>query len=214
MYHIVYRTTNTANNHEYIGVHSTNNVNDGYYGSGRALKEAVREYGYESFTTEHIFFAFSREDALFVENMLVNDVYVAREDTYNIIQGGHTTNFGGMSFWSGKSRSEDTKRKISMSKKGQMTGEKNPRGMLGKKQSAEFKEMKRKAWEDDNNPNKGKDMSGSNNPAHKQNYLTPKGLFVSLAEASTANECSPQTVLNRCNSDKERWNEWKIQKIK
>ena len=36
-YHFVYQTTNTINNKIYIGIHSTNDINDGYQGSGLHL---------------------------------------------------------------------------------------------------------------------------------------------------------------------------------
>ena len=40
-YHFVYITTNTINNKKYIGVHNTNDINDGYIGSGKLLQKAV-----------------------------------------------------------------------------------------------------------------------------------------------------------------------------
>lgn len=49
MNHLVYQTTNKLNNKIYIGVHSTKNINDGYLGSGTALKKAVKKYGKQNF---------------------------------------------------------------------------------------------------------------------------------------------------------------------
>ena len=40
-YYIVYKITNLLNDKSYLGVHSTNDLNDGYLGSGRQIKEAI-----------------------------------------------------------------------------------------------------------------------------------------------------------------------------
>lgn len=48
-YHVVYKTTNTLNNKIYVGLHSTNNINDNYIGSGYVLKDAIKKYGKSKF---------------------------------------------------------------------------------------------------------------------------------------------------------------------
>ena len=48
-YYMVYKTTNLVNNKYYIGVHATNDLNDGYFGSGKNLKQAIKKYGKEHF---------------------------------------------------------------------------------------------------------------------------------------------------------------------
>ena len=39
-YHYFYKIENIINGFYYYGIHSTNNLNDGYMGSGRKLKRA------------------------------------------------------------------------------------------------------------------------------------------------------------------------------
>lgn len=47
MKYIIYKTTCLVNNMKYIGWHSTNNLNDGYLGSGKYLLRAIDKYGKE-----------------------------------------------------------------------------------------------------------------------------------------------------------------------
>jgi group I intron endonuclease len=51
-YHFIYKTTSLIDGRYYIGMHSTNNLTDGYLGSGTQLMRAVRKYGKENFVME------------------------------------------------------------------------------------------------------------------------------------------------------------------
>jgi group I intron endonuclease len=48
----VYLITNINNNKKYIGSSRKNKVDENYYGSGRALKNALKKYGKENFVRE------------------------------------------------------------------------------------------------------------------------------------------------------------------
>jgi hypothetical protein len=85
--YIVYRITNTINNKEYIGAHSTYDINDDYMGSGSHLKLAlaIKEYKFE----KEILHEFDSEDEMYEkEKELVDQEYVERQDTYNLTIGG------------------------------------------------------------------------------------------------------------------------------
>jgi len=82
----VYKTINTINGKHYIGVHKTDNPNDGYLGSGRALEEAVRKYGKDSFKKEILFITASKADAYSKEAELTVDFNTNKN--YNMRLGG------------------------------------------------------------------------------------------------------------------------------
>ena len=88
MFHIVYKTTNITNGKYYIGVHSTQNLDDGYLGSGHLLKKAIAKYGRDAFTRSVLFHAFSKQDAFKVEREIVTEEFTLSKETYNLAVGG------------------------------------------------------------------------------------------------------------------------------
>jgi len=87
-YHIVYETTNTVNGRIYVGVHSTDDLNDGYLGSGKAFKKALAKYGPDAFTRKIIEHCDSLEDAYDLESLIVDEEFIERRDNYNMKVGG------------------------------------------------------------------------------------------------------------------------------
>lgn len=104
MKYIVYLTTNKINKKIYIGVHATETPEkfDGYYGDGVSRKHpilhpktpfqyAIKKYGYDAFERSTIKIFDSYEEAFKLERELVNEDFIKRTDTYNIILGGIST---------------------------------------------------------------------------------------------------------------------------
>ena len=88
-YNYFYRITNTLNSHFYYGVHSTNNLDDNYMGSGSRLKLAYQKYGIENFKKEILKFFDTRKEALEYEALVVNESLVQDNNCYNLIKGGY-----------------------------------------------------------------------------------------------------------------------------
>ena len=88
IYYYLYRTTNTINNNIYVGVHQTKKKNDPYMGSGILILKAIKKYGRENFKKEILEYFNNREDMLAEERRIVDEAFIARKDTYNIIVGG------------------------------------------------------------------------------------------------------------------------------
>jgi hypothetical protein len=88
-YHIIYKTTNLINQKFYIGAHSTNDINDGYLGSGFNLNDAFKKYGKQNFTRE-ILHTFDSPSMMFdKEKEIVTPSFLSRPDVYNIVEGGY-----------------------------------------------------------------------------------------------------------------------------
>lgn len=87
-YNYVYRITNKINNKVYIGMHSTDNLEDGYMGSGIVLKRAQKKYGIDNFTKEILQMFDTRAEALEYEASIVTKEFIALEETYNAVPGG------------------------------------------------------------------------------------------------------------------------------
>ena len=87
-YHYFYKITNNINNHFYYGVHNTDDLEDGYMGSGTRLHYAYKKYGIENFTKEILKYFDTSEEAFEYEFNTVNEELVRDPNCYNIKCGG------------------------------------------------------------------------------------------------------------------------------
>lgn len=76
--HYIYKTTCNVTGRYYIGMHSTNNLEDCYMGSGTRLRRSLRKYGVEQHTKEILEYCNSREllierEIAIVTNELIDD---------------------------------------------------------------------------------------------------------------------------------------------
>lgn len=88
MEHFIYKTTNNLNGCFYIGMHSTENANDGYLGSGRRIKAEVKKYGKENFVREILEYLSSRESLEKREAEIVTEDLLKDPLCLNLKNGG------------------------------------------------------------------------------------------------------------------------------
>lgn len=88
MYYIIYETTNLINGKKYRGCHKTQNLEDGYLGSGKYLIRAIEKHGVENFKREILGQYETSEELFEAEKEFVNEEWVNRPDTYNLKIGG------------------------------------------------------------------------------------------------------------------------------
>ena len=152
-YYGIYRITNLLDGKMYIGQHITSNLDDGYMGSGLLIKKAIKKYGVQNFRKEWLMFCEDEEELNYMERVYVDQTWVDRSDTYNLVLGGevhplrdeirnkisrkcmgrkhteewkkkHSHDISGEKNWLyGKHLSEETKRKLSEARQGKCCGE-------------------------------------------------------------------------------------------
>ncbi len=111
MNYIIYKTTNLLDGMYYIGCHQTDNLDDGYLGSGKYLKRAIKKYGAKNFKFEILLSSSSKEEMFRLERSIVNESLINDPLSYNLKIGGSGGNPGIVGAFKGKKHSEETKEK-------------------------------------------------------------------------------------------------------
>ena len=130
MLYIIYKTINLINNKFYIGKHQCSTLEDGYLGSGVALKEAITKYGKENFKREILFIFDNEVDMNLKEKELVTIDLVNDPNCYNLTVGGE----GGPVFL-GKHHSEQTKQLLREKFLGKKGGSKSQEQLLREREA-------------------------------------------------------------------------------
>jgi len=119
--HCVYRITNKLNGKFYIGKHSTDDVDDGYMGSGVAIRRAVAKHGKCNFSKE-ILSTHETEELAYEEESRVLEGCESDRLCYNMVAGG-------TGFPDGHEMTEDVRQKISQAMKGKKKPERARKNM-------------------------------------------------------------------------------------
>lgn len=90
MRYLVYLTKNLINKKIYVGVHKQLDptVFDGYLGSGKRIKYSIKKNSIEGFSRTTLFDCDTEQEAYELESMIVDDAFISRADTYNLVRGG------------------------------------------------------------------------------------------------------------------------------
>jgi hypothetical protein len=200
-YHFLYKTTNLLNNKFYIGIHSTNNLNDGYLGSGKKLKRSINKYGKENFKIEILEFFDRRELLVDREKEIVNEDLIRDVNCMNLKPGGlgglnselHAKNFhkaGGRAVLQLLSKRHTDRLKLDeiyrnewiyKTKLGVIRSGYQMGSFYGKKHTKETKqkmsESKKKKYDGSNNPQYGKCWitNGIQSKMIKRDEIIPDG---------------------------------------
>lgn len=87
-YHYIYKTTNLIRNYFYIGMHSTDNLEDGYMGSGKRIRYSINKYGVENHKFEILEFLPSRLKLREREQEIINEDMLKDPLCINLVIGG------------------------------------------------------------------------------------------------------------------------------
>ena len=113
-YHFIYKTTCLITGRWYIGMHSTNNLDDGYLGSGKRIWYSIKKYGEENHVREILEFFSDRKSLAAREKEIVNEEMLKEERCMNLIEGGggfdhHSSVRGGLTLVGQKAATEKMK---------------------------------------------------------------------------------------------------------
>lgn len=88
-YNYIYLITNNTNGKIYIGQHRTDDLDDGYMGSGTLLLMAKQKYGIKNFSKEIIAYADTKEKLDYLERFYIRKYKAQNKNIgYNIQPGG------------------------------------------------------------------------------------------------------------------------------
>lgn len=123
-FHYLYKITRIKDGKYYVGIHSTDNMDDGYFGSGNRIRYSLNKYGIEAHRKEILEVLPTRALVLERERDVVNEQMLADPLCLNLAKGGQGEPFPVRPF--GRKRgpmSEETKAKISAANKGKTRSE-------------------------------------------------------------------------------------------
>lgn len=219
MYRFIYKTTNKVNGMFYIGMHRTDDLNDGYLGSGLSLLKAFAEIGRLNFERQILEFAETDEELMSLEKAYVTKELINDPLCYNLATGvagrlsyGEACNFseeglerlreygkrysGENNPFYGKQHTEEVKEILSelASKK---KGELNP--FFGKTHSDEFKRLLSESRKGINRENNIK----ISQRAWRQSsgwWCTPSGCFTNDRDAAKFTGVGRNCIRSWCKS--------------
>jgi len=178
-YHIIYKTTCLVTGRYYIGMHSTDDLDDGYLGSGQVLWKSIKKYGKEQHKCEILEYFSDRKAVALREEELVNPSVLKDPLCMNLRTGG-TGNYPG------RPTTDETRAKLSASLKGKKrTDETRARMSIASRESQSREDVRAKK------------------AAAQKAAMTAPGMFEKLSAAQTKMNGCPERRLKRSENRKE-----------
>lgn len=87
-HHIIYKTTCLVTGRYYIGMHSTDDLDDGYLGSGKYLGYSLRKYGPDQHVREVLEHLPDRSSLKARERELITEAVITDSSSMNLALGG------------------------------------------------------------------------------------------------------------------------------
>ena len=87
-YHYIYKITRTFDDRYYIGMHSTENIDDGYFGSGKLITRSIKKHGKDKHSKEILEYLPCRNTLKLREKELVNKDLLEDASCMNLKVGG------------------------------------------------------------------------------------------------------------------------------
>lgn len=87
-YHYIYKITRTFDGKFYIGMHSTEDVNNGYFGSGKLITRSIKKHGIDKHTKEILEYLPSREELKLREKEIISKDLLENKNCMNLKLGG------------------------------------------------------------------------------------------------------------------------------
>ena len=159
-------------------MHSTDDLNDGYLGSGKYLWNSIKKYGKDNFKIEVLESSKNREELKSREKEIVNKDMLNEPLCMNIRPGGEGAPIGHQYYLSniGSKRTDKTKEKMSIVQRGHKRN-------MGSKRSVE---TKRKMSENN---------TGQKNPFYGKHHSEVTKRKISAAGIGRSRPCSEETKI-------------------
>jgi hypothetical protein len=87
-FNYVYITTNLINGKQYVGDHSTDNLDDGYMGSGNLIREAFKKYGKQNFKKQILQEFKNKRESFATQEKYINEYNTLAPNGYNLHRKG------------------------------------------------------------------------------------------------------------------------------
>ena len=87
-FHYIYKITRVIDGKFYVGMHSTDNLEDGYFGSGKKITRSIKKHGKEAHVKEILEFLENRKSLSLREEELVCETLLNNPKCMNLIAGG------------------------------------------------------------------------------------------------------------------------------